>query len=386
MIEAVGLSVPASSRWRRRRKARSWVGRWAVTLSFLAPGPAAFALQPLIVRTPRARVVSGVELTRVTTLRPPQGERAFVLPSAVVRDQRGAFYVLDWISPNPVWVFDAAGKPLRRIPREQALMNRTIVRALAVAAPDTLYVLSGGSVIFDGAGRVVRSQDIAPDASIFAFLVFPNGELVLQGIIATAEGFGYPLHTIGVQGESASFGAGKNEAFDGHPTRVMGSLAHAGGNRFWANAIREYRVSLWTSRGELQRVIDRRADWFEPWTGWDGRFDVAPPPPRLISTWQDRAGRLITLTSVAARGWAPVAGRDHAREAPPPTAAEFERANDSVIEVIDPKQGTVVATQRIRAALIAIVSDSLAVGVSSDTAKSVGVDVWKFRLVPPKAR
>lgn len=371
------------------------VGRWrdkahelrcATAVLCFALAPAAFAQQHLVVRTPTARSVAGVELTRVTTLRSPGRESAFVLPTAVVRDERGVLYVLDWMNPSPVWVFDATGKLLRSISRERALEDNTIVRALAIGAPDTLHVLSGGSVIFDAAGRTVRRRDVATDASIFGFLVFPNGDLVLQAVVATPGGFGYPLHTIGTRGERVSFGAGKSEAFDGHPTRVMGSLAHAGGNRFWANTIREYRVRLWTTKGELQRVIDRQVDWFDPWTEWDGRIDVAPPPPRLISTWQDRAGRLITLTAVAARDWAPVTGRNLAREAPPPTAAEFERANDSVLEIIDPRDGSLVATQRIRGTMIAIVADSLVVGLSSGIGKSTGLDVWKFRLVPPQAR
>lgn len=352
----------------------------------LAPFPSVAGSQQVL-RVPdvKGQPQWRLEFKRVMRLDLPSDAKPFDFPTSVQRDASGTFYVLDTFGPNPIWVFDASGKALRTIPARQALIARSFVRALAVSPPDTLHVLSGGEAVFSRTGTLVRKRVFPPDATIFRALSLPGGKLVLQAIIRTPDRFGYPLHLMG-RGTSPerSFGAGPRAAFDGNPSKVVGALAVAGPDLFWASDQRQYRISLWRTTGVLQKVVERGPDWFRPWNAWNGRMDIAPPPPRLLSIWQDSQGLLFTLSAIASADWTPVPGRKSTGEAPPPSAAEFDDANDSVVEVIDSQRGVLLASERLPATLLAFVADSMVAGVSRDRTNRVGVDIWNVRIVPTR--
>jgi hypothetical protein len=324
-----------------------------------------------------------VELRRIARLEAPASQRSLAFPTSVLRDAHGSFYVLDALGPHPIWVFDSVGRPARTISPNEALIDRSIVRALALAPPDTLHVISGGDAVFDRAGRLVRKQPIPPEANVFRAIGLPSGTMVIQAIVRTPDLFGYPLHVLNPAGKRlVSFGAGPAEAFDGNPSSVLGVLAASGNAMVWSSNQRQYRLSLWDVTGTLVKVLDRRVSWFQPWHVWDGRMDVKPPPPRLASAWQDVQGRLFVLSAVPAASWAPVPGRHANGEAPAATAAEYEKANDTILEVIDPQRGAVTASHRFRGVLIGFVNDTLVAGMSTDRRNRVGVDVWHVSLVP----
>lgn len=323
-----------------------------------------------------------VELEKVVSFAPPASGR-FEFPTTVLGDKHGRFYVLDEYGTTPVWVFDGHGRSMRSISRERALIDRSMVRALAMTPPDTLHVISGGDAIFDASGNLIRQQRLSADVSVFRALGLADGRWVAQAIIRTGDLFGYPLHIFDRRGaRQASFGSGRGAAFDGNPSKVLGSLARSGDGEFWAATQARYCIDLWTSNGVHRRVLERRVDWFQNWTQWNGRVDIARPPPRLVSIWEDAKGRLLTLTLVAAVNWQPIAGRSAAGESPPPTAAEFERAHDTIIEVIEPARGQVIASRRVSQTLISLVNDSLIAGISTELSRGSSVDIWKLQLLP----
>jgi hypothetical protein len=214
-------------------------------------------------------------------------------------------------------------------------------------------------------------------------LGLPDGRIVVRALVRTSDLFGYPLHILGTRAaREKSFGAAKNAAFDGSVPKVNGTLALAGANRFWTSAMSQYKVSLWSTAGQLLKVIDRQAEWFPAWDSWDGRMDVVAPVPRLVATWQDRQGRLLTLSNIASVDWKPVPGRRAEGESAPATVREFDDANDSIIEVLDPVRGEIVATGRFKHALTRFVDDSLVAGVSEESPGGVVVEIWKIRLIP----
>jgi hypothetical protein len=351
----------------------------------LTVAPAANAQQMLRIRENAGPNQWHIQLTRTARLEVPRTSRPFAFPTWVLRDRHGSYYVLDQLGPTPVRVFDSAGRLLRELPREHALIAMSTVRALALTPPDTLHVISGGDAVFDRSGKLVRKHYIPREATVFRALGLPTGTIVLQAIIRTSELFGYPFHLINADGVlDRSFGAARGAAFDGNPSRVLGTLAVAGRNRFWTSDQRQYRISLWTTDGTLVKALERDADWFRPWNSWNGRMDAAPPPPRLLSTWQDSRGRLLTLSAVAAADWKPIPGRSLKGEAPAPTAAEFDDANDSVLEIIDPNRGVVLASQRFPNALVAFVSDSLVAGRSVDPSNRIAIDIWSISLSPKR--
>jgi hypothetical protein len=202
-------------------------------------------------------------------------------------------------------------------------------------------------------------------------------------MFTSPELFGYPLHIFQSTGSRVhSFGAASSDGADGSVGTINGTLALAAPDKFWTTEMDRYELSLWSTGGTRLRVLERRPEWFKPWHAWDGRIDVAPPAPRMIAIRQTRGGQLLTLASVPAADWTPVPGRAANREAPPPTARDFERATDTVIELIEPSRGIVVASKRFKQTLVDILNDTLMAGVSTDAAGRAQVDVWTLRRTP----
>lgn len=324
-----------------------------------------------------------VDISHWVTLRERGEAQSWIFPSTIVRDRNGFFYVLDQTGPNSIQVFDSTGRTVRHIPRDQALIDRRVVREIAITPPDTLHVLSGGDAVFDAAGRRVRADTLPENMMIWNALGLPDGRLVVRALFRTPDLFGYPLHLLGMRGAvEKSFGAGKSDPFDGSVPKISGTLALGTDGTFWSSAMSRYQVALWSSAGRLIRLIDRQTAWFQAWDTWDGRMDVESPVPRLVAIWQDRQGRLLTLSHVAAERWKPIPGRRAGHEAPSVTVREFDDANDSMMEVIDPALGVVLATARFSQTLTRFVDDSMVAGVSQQPVGAVVVDIWKFRLVP----
>ena len=352
-------------------------------IALLEPMAAANAQSRLVISDQPTAARLRIALSHSMTLREPTGARSWVMPASVARDERGWFYVLDQMGPNPVQVFDPGGRRVRSIPRDELLINAGIVRDIVVAPPDTLHVLSGGDAVFNADGRSMRQAALPEDMMIWNALALSDGRIVVRALIPTPKLFGYPLHLLGTHGTvDRSFGAGKSDPFDGSVPKISGSLALADGRQFWTANMSRYQLSEWTTGGQLVRVVDRRVQWFQAWDGWDGRFDVEPPAPRLVAIRQDAQRRLLTLCNVAASDWKPLPGRRRGVEAPPATVKEFDDANDSVIEVLDPIRGSVLASGRFKQGLIRFIDDSLVAGISFEGGGGVAVDIWKIRLTP----
>jgi hypothetical protein len=103
-----------------------------------------------------------------------------------------------------------------------------------------------------------------------------------------------------------------------------------------------YQIELWDTAGTLHRVITRNVPWFPEWRGLPG-FDPSRQkwPPLLQGVDQLPDGLVAVMLFVPDANWAP---------APPGRGMmdqnEINRYFDTMIEIIDPRAGTVLAAQR----------------------------------------
>ena len=117
----------------------------------------------------------------------------------------------------------------------------------------------------------------------------------------------------------------------------------------WSSRGTRYRLEEWDKSGQLLTAIDREVEWFEPWTQPPARnAREQPPPSTAIDIEEDREGRLWSLVSVADEDWLPLPpGGGTSDGLTFTTMEQRNRLHDTMIEVIDPGSGRLLASARI---------------------------------------
>ena len=199
-----------------------------------------------------------------------------------------------------------------------------------------------------------------------AHVLLPDGRYVVN-----AEKGDSALHLVGKDGELVrSFGAGCcREELPPPPSRgdlsvldpyrvqelqrldaIDRQLAAAGSGRVWAAYWNRYEVELWDTAGRRLRRVVREAEWFKAWR-WDAQEAAATRrpsivhPPEFRALQQDDSGRVWTIVSVAPDDEG--GGREGAA------------VRHTVIEVLDPSAGRLIAAVRVEAPVMDFVGPGL---------------------------
>lgn len=138
-------------------------------------------------------------------------------------------------------------------------------------------------------------------------------------------------------------------------------VAVDGRGRIWTTRAREYGFEAWDpggGDGPLARIVGE-PDWFDPGPPQPGAPVTAPAPSIVISLRFDR-GMLWVGTWVA----------DEDREAGvggSPSPLELDRVLDTILDVIDPASGRIIARSRRDEALRGTGDDQLLFGVREES-------------------
>jgi hypothetical protein len=192
--------------------------------------------------------------------------------------------------------------------------------------------------------------------------------MVISTPILTPERVGLPLHLVNLDGTyELSFGedsTGIRMGNEADQFRVLGR-AQAGG--VWAAKINEFRIELWGSNGKLQRRIIRRADGFPPWEGGNrGTY------PWLRDVREDTDGLLWVLLSIPdpSRPWG-----THPTQSDP-----GDQIWDTIVEVIEPRWGLVLARIQTEEMFLAFDDDHL-FNLKIDDNEVPVIQVWRLKLL-----
>ena len=137
-------------------------------------------------------------------------------------------------------------------------------------------------------------------------------------------------------------------------------VAVDGRGRIWTTRPREYGFEVWDPRGgdgPLARIVGE-PDWFDPGPPQPGAPVTAPAPSIVISLQFDR-GVLWAGTWVADEDWEAGAGGS-------PSPLELDRVLDTVLDVIDPASGRIIARSRRDEALRGTGDDHFLFGVREE--------------------
>lgn len=273
-------------------------------------------------------------------------------PNAVVLDHRGRYWVLS--GSRPPEVFDSRGHLVASVPQaaDPAARFRLPID-LSETEKDSLVVLdlaAQKAFILTPAALVARSVDL-PGPMYHIFIENWPDSVVANGIVHSSEAFGWSFHQLSFDGKRAaiknSFGPDSGELRAGQQLKLIKAMAQARNGDFWTADVGQYRVQKWNATGELLQTLVRVAPWFPPGFASAGGA-AAPPAPAISAIREDSLGLLWIFVRVAAptwrEGWPPVRRGIHEV---PVSSVRMEKLFQTVVEVIDPANGKLIAQSRL---------------------------------------
>lgn len=268
-------------------------------------------------------------------------------------DGPGEYRYIRWVVPlgSHVHVFDAAGRRTVLDASFRAVYTNPLVMQLAGGAAvlsDSTYVVNGsiptsarvGYALhhFDTAGNVISSFDEPPEG----YGVPGSENLYYRTLVAGANGVLYSAHRS------------------------------------------QYRIDSWNvSTGRLERSYVRDAEWFAPHSSPVSNDPGRPAGPTIVDMERDAEGRLWLLIRVASERWADgfvATGAGAHPELGGFVLDDWNVAFDTVVEVIDPATGCVLASQAVDDLMAYFVGPGWAVSSREDTRGNPVKQLWRLRL------
>lgn len=240
---------------------------------------------------------------------------------------------------------------------------------------------TGRETVYDRDGEFVATFRLpAPPDYV---IEVEDGRQVHASVVRTPSAAGYPLHLLDSEREVvSSFGADTALLLPGHSVLARRAVARAGDGAIWSARVNEYRIEKWSPSGRKILTIQRDADWFEPWVEPTNHL-VSRAPPFVVSIAEDDGGRIWVMMYVADRNFEPQVGPD---DHIPITEEMRHRARDTVVEVLDPRAGTVLARARNDRVLWPHVGHMLVGQKHEALDGSLRFGVYRLRLVTPTRR
>jgi hypothetical protein len=275
---------------------------------------------------------------------------------------------------DEVYVADRSGNLVRRVGRTGRGPGEYIGPTYVVEVPSEYWIVD---VVLHRITRlskvsleVVGTMTLPPGELIGAPVPFADGSFVLRADIRTRDRIGFALHHGSVQGILRSFAPADTIL----PGRVAPPLVLAktrDGSGVWAAHVNQYRIEKWDTAGRLMSIHERNADWFSVRT--DGRRPPGQRYAAILGIHEDSSGRL----------WVHAAIRTTAAD-----GIRFDPSrSESVVEILEPAEGRVLATERFPDVAAASTMGGFFQMVPRSTlGGSLEIEIWGFRLNEKQVR
>ena len=155
----------------------------------------------------------------------------------------------------------------------------------------------------------------------------------------------FPLQLLSATGVIEREFAGDSVSQSIHsPRRVI----RAPDGSWWTMPMQfRYRLEHWDTTGVLVGVIERAPEWYPPYAQSQGPSREQAPSPMLMDAWFDSAGRLWLLGKTADPHWASgLLPRTVSDGAGGPAIGDADKVYDTVIDVLNPATGALLASTR----------------------------------------
>lgn len=263
----------------------------------------------------------------------------------IARDDQGRYLVAIPQNPSRIQVFDSTGTHLATVGRRgQGPGEYSRVSRLAII-DGRIHVFDSPArrrTVLDSTFAVLRTSPIPGQPLSLA--AFPRDTLVVNTSIRTQDLLGFTLHVLAPDGRVVrSMGFSEGVRFD-FRTSDFRQIAGASDREFWAAHTTEYILEKWNLAGQRLGVIQVEADWLPGYVGNCCTVDPdEPPEPALRSLRVDERGRLWVLGTVHDAQWHEAVVE---RAGGAYWVDDWDRFFDSIVDVIDPGSGELIARQR----------------------------------------
>ena len=208
----------------------------------------------------------------------------------------------------------------------------------------------------------------------------PDGSLLVAAQTRTSETIGYPMHVVDREGRVVrSFGTDEPQ-YDPDLNHILTRTVALGQDgTVWAMAPARYLLERWDpSTGEQLQSTRIPSDWFWFRESIQAYTDeTVRRPPLVEGLWEDEDGLVWIIVHDADADWAPPPRSNEER---PLDLQEYDRLFDSVIEVVDPGLGRVLASRRFSEVLWYRSPSGILVSRADTILTTVAYDVWKPTL------
>jgi hypothetical protein len=231
------------------------------------------------------------------------------------------------------------------------------------------------SAVMTKGGTIHRELPRTP-GEVHGALVTENGTIVVASTMNVG-GTLRPLHVLSRDGQIVRSFGGTSGAGRAAYLAARRSVVPGAGDTFWAAPINRYAIELWDVSGRLLRTLVRNTDWFEPWTdtfvperGNPGKRDPMVMGLGIVDN------SLLAVCIYVPRDRSTQQPQNQQRRA---TSVPdfFSSVFDTVIEIIDPRSGSLVTTRRFSGTLRGFSGGNLI----SRTTDDATLEVFELQLV-----
>ena len=277
-------------------------------------------------------------------------------PHSVVEDRLGRF----WVTAPPTMpaVYDRNGRFLRLVGARGRGPGEFTTPSYVSDLPNDSVV------IFDWSQR--RAVVIGPDFNAKRHIQLPSSmwrwgmnvaawpdRIVVSALLSSGTAAGWPLHELSFRSDKAeivsSFGPNEGAMRPQEVFHLGQRISRPQGGNYWTIEDRLYRLSQWTRGGARLKQLERRPSWFAgPSNLRPGDHDT-PPSPTGAALFEDERRRVWAFTEIAAPDWqsawndVPRIKGSESRESSAARGPAFSKLYRTMIEVIDPRVGRVMA-------------------------------------------
>ncbi|WP_419948508.1 6-bladed beta-propeller [Candidatus Palauibacter sp.] len=330
-------------------------------LAFAGPPSAAAAQEAVSISTePPACSVALTEALQLGRLDDPG---TIGLRPEITRTGDAEFIVASVENRGDLLVYDAEGRFLRtfggagqgpgeyRAPGRVRLGTDGSLLILDILNRRITRVSAGGEVLRTVDVRGLQALDFVPAETAEGFF--------LSGFGGGPDGLTAVTDVVG--GEGAAVARLGSEPVDRWVVNFFRApLAVDDLGRVWAARPGGYRFEAWETQGNGEPVLRLvgAPEWFDPGPPLPGA-PITAPAPSVVMSLRFAGGHMWIVTWVADANW-----RDNADTNP--AELQLNRVLDTVLEVIDPASGTLIARTRHAEALRITGDEGLVFGVRED--------------------
>jgi hypothetical protein len=299
------------------------------------------------------------------------------------RTADGHYLVVSATRQGALLLFGDSGEYERTVGRPgQGPAEFGTILAVQGGPGDSTFVLDAGNrrlAVLDPVQHIARTARIPTVGGWFG--VTSDGRVVvLGGISRTGQDRVVVLgRTLEPDG---TFMPGPAAAQDSSVAALRRRMGVAANGLVAVSHWTRYIVELWTVEGEHVRTLVRSPGWFVQDAPDD---DAGPPQSRQEAPRIDTEGRLWTVSHVADPEWRQSIStvRDlQGRLAPGISEGNLDDYFDSVVEVINPDTGMLIASTRVDPYLTFVSDSGYGASYREDEMGNPFIDVWRLALEP----